>query len=133
MTEQLERTKKMKNRHPTIPPNCELFMEHAKVIEQIPACFHNSLSGPISEKNSVFFLVEATRIIDIKNDYIPSNWRIVIASVACCAWLDEAERLYIAALQWCKSHDPEECGEMPTDGADAKHNAELWRIWEKQK
>ncbi len=111
--------------HPPIPPNCEFFLSKDDIVRKIPKCF-----TPKVFPNSIFFMIEVTRFIDLANDYIPWNWRKVISSVARCAWEDESE-------ECCRFHaptmeNPHSKKPLTQEGLQALRNAEAWQEWGKQ-
>ena len=98
--------------HPPIPPNCPLFVAGAFELFDGDGCiFMVLLDWPLPEDT----------VTKRQNQHELEIYRPIIAAVARCAWLDEAERLRHDKV-WLS--DP---WDMRT--GRARENAEAWREW----
>jgi len=115
--------------HPPIPPNSPCWFE---------------VTGDPHDRNGLWFSPFAyhrdpknwshdqTFPWDFKqSELFNEEERCIIAAVARCAWLDEAERLSRA---YSKEHEQivfSRVGDPKPDFVVAKENAEAWRVWGK--
>ena len=124
--------------HPPIPPNCKWFSEVNRDHWHFSFDWHPALDGTLVFDLKQMTLFQQTRPVHYVVPIEP-KFLYMIASIARCAWLDEAQRL---AIVYESKH-----GEFDTDYGyvdrdawlchkcdnyeAACHNAEAWRLWGK--
>lgn len=123
-------SEEVKPAHPPIPPNCELFY-----VDSGATCFQ--VISLRSKFKRPFKINTPERV-----QAIPPNWRLVIAAVARCAWLDERERRslnveefeaqYKGDLEALKKNGEVYWLQQGWWADEGNKNAAAWAAWSRQ-